>query len=103
MDIANVISFTLEIAKYTNATPEELTELISLTRRLHTVNERLCMEENNIERLLKKQERIENRIKELAGKIGAIGVICSNDPRYATVKLYFEGMPDFMDGISVPY
>jgi len=103
MDTTNVISFTLEIAKYTNATPEELAELISLTRKLHVVNERFCVEEYNTERLLKKQERLENRIKELAGKIGAIGVICSNDPRYATVKLYFEGMPDFMDGISVPY
>ena len=103
MDIANVISFILEIAKYTNTTPEELAELISLTRKLHVVNERLCVEEDNTEYLLKKQERLENHIKELAGKIGAIGVICSNDPRYATVKLYFEGMPNFMDGISVPY
>ena len=102
MDIANVISFTLEIAKYTNATPEELTELISLTKRLHTVNERLCMEENNVERLLKKQERLESRIKELANKIGA-SAACGSDPRYATVKLYFEGMSDYMDGISVPY
>ena len=95
------ISFTLTVAKYTTATPEELAELISLTKRLHTVNERLCMEDN-VEHLLKKQERLENRIKELANKIGA-SAVCGSDPRYATVKLYFEGMPDFMDGISVPY
>ena len=101
MDIANVISFTLEIAKYTNATPEELAELISLTRKLHTINERLCMEDN-VERLLKKQERLESRIKELANKIGA-SAVCGSDPRFATVKLFFEGMPNFMDGISVPY
>ena len=54
MDTTNVISFTLEIAKYTTATPEELTGLISLTRKLHAVNERLCVEEDNTERLLKK-------------------------------------------------
>jgi hypothetical protein len=58
--------------------------------------------EDNIEHLLKKQERLENRIKELAGKIGA-SASCSNDPRYATVKLYFEGMPEYADGISVPF
>ena len=102
MDTINIISFTLTVAEYTTATPEELAELISLTKRLHAINERLCMEDNNIERLLKKQERLENRIKELANKIGA-SAVCGSDPRYATVKLYFEGMPDFMDGISVPY
>jgi len=101
MDTINIISFTLTVAKYTTATPEELAELISLTKRLHTVNERLCMEDN-IEHLLKKQERLENRIKELASKIGA-SVICGTDPRFATVKLFFDGMPNYMDGISVPY
>jgi len=101
MDTINIISFTLTVAEYTTATPEELAELISLTRKLHVINERLCVEDN-VERLLKKQERLESRIKELANKIGA-SAVCGSDPRYATVKLYFEGMPDFMDGISVPY
>jgi hypothetical protein len=104
MDTSAIVSFVLEIAKYTtNANSEDLVELINLTRRLHTVNERLCMEEYNIEPLIRRQQRIENRIKELAGKIGAIGVGCSNDPRYATVRLFFEGMPDYMDGIGVPF
>jgi len=101
MDTINIISFTLTVAKYTTATPEELAELISLTKRLHTVNERLCMEDN-VEHLLKKQERLENRIKELANKIRA-SAVCGSDPRFATVKLFFEGMPNFMDGISVPH
>jgi len=101
MDTINIISFTLSVAEYTTATPEELAELISLTKRLHTVNERLCMEDN-VEHLLKKQERLENRIKELANKIGA-SAACGSDPRFATVKLFFEGMPNFMDGISVPH
>ena len=101
MDTINIISFTLSVAEYTTATPEELAELINLTKRLHTVNERLCMEDN-AKHLLKKQERLENRIKELANKIGA-SAVCGSDPRFATVKLFFEGMPNFMDGISVPH
>jgi len=101
MDTINIISFTLTVAKYTTATPEELAELISLTKRLHTVNERLCMEDN-VEHLLKKQERLMAHIYDLANKIGA-SAVCGSDPRFATVKLFFEGMPNFMDGISVPH
>jgi len=101
MNTTDVISFTLSVAKYTTATPEELAELISLTRKLHTVNERLCMEDN-VEHLLKKQERLMARIYDLANKIGA-SAVCGSDPRYATVKLFFEGMPDYEDGIGVPY
>jgi len=101
MDTINIISFTLSVAKYTTATPEELAELISLTRKLHTINERLCMEED-VERLLKKQERLMAHIYDLANKIGA-SAVCGSDPRFATVKLFFEGMPNFMDGISVPH
>jgi hypothetical protein len=105
MNTADVILFTQSVAKYTNATSEELAELVRLTRELHVVNERLSVEDDNIEPLIKKQRRIENRIEELAGKIGAISVtfIFSNYPRYVAVKLYFEGMTDYEDGISIPH
>ena len=91
----------MDIIKYSSATPDELAELINLTRKLHTINERLC-EEDNIESLIKKQERIIARIHEVASKIGA-SAICGSDPRYATVKLYFGEMTVFADGIGVPY